>query len=410
MKKTALFLILLSTVLMPLVAQDGKFHLTWHGMVNPVAWWDSRQVVSGREGMMFFYPKAVEADADGNDLGGIPSLNMLAITTRLNLTIQGPDIWGARVKGFIEGDFTGSTDATLNCFRLRHAYINMRWTHADVLGGMYWYPMVIHEIMPNTQPLNMGAPFHPYARYAQLRYTHHLGALELMATAAFQTDNKSQGIDGASTAYLKHSSIPELNLQVRYNDLTEGIFFGAAYNLSVIRPRDFAIDILGNEYLTPQTFASHSFSIFGRGDSPSGWSLRVQALLNNNLYEGCTLGGYIEYAKLLDNGRWQYDYSPWHFTTCWIDISRIKGHWRPGIFVGYGCNIDRDKLDKLTADDHAYGRGMDINSLFRIQPHLTYATDMGLSLTAEVEYTQADYAATGKADNLRAILSAVYAF
>ena len=396
------------------LAQNDEWKLQWHGMVNPVAWWDSRQVVSGREGMMFFYPKPVVKDVNGDDLNGISSLNMLAITARLNLTISGPDIWGAKTKGFIEGDFTGSNETTINCFRLRHAYINMRWTHSEVLAGQYWYPMVIHEIMPNTQPLNMGAPFHPYARYVQARYTHHLGNWEMMGTAAFQLDNKSQGWAGSSTDYLKHSNVPELNAQFRYNGLAEGgPLVGVAYNLSVLHPRDTTRNVAGNTVLATENFASHSFSVFGRYDCPCGWSIRAQALLNNNLYEGCTMGGYIEHLEIA-NGKYNYDYTPWHFTTVWADISRIKGHWRPGIFIGYGFNNDLDLIAQ-SSDNAAhyykvYGRGQDIKNLFRVQPHVGYDTGKGLSLWAELEYTMANYTNSGKADNARLILSAVYAF
>ena len=383
------------------VAQNDGFQLTWHGMVNPVLWAETRDGISGREGMMYFYPKPVVLDADGHDLNGNGSLNMLAITARINLTIQGPEIWGARVKGFIEGDFTGSNETTINCFRLRHAYLDMRWTSAHLLAGQYWYPMVIHEIMPNTQPLNMGAPFHPYARYNQIRYTHHVGNWEVMAAAAFQLDNKSQGLDGSSTSYLKRSGLPEMNFQFRYNGLgDDGLFFGAAYNMLVLQP------IAGGE-----NFASHSFSIFGRYDCPCGWSLRAQALLNNNLYEGCTLGGYYWLNPVYTTYLKPHEgFHPWHFNTFWTDISKTKGAWRPGLFLGYGYNADVAALRSLREHDAIFGRGQELRSLWRIQPHITYATAKGLSLTAEMEYTCADYIESGNADNLRLILGACYAF
>lgn len=407
MKKAILILTVLLATMSGAKAQNDGFKLSWHGMVNPVAWGETRDGVSGREGMMYFYPKPVQLDSEGNDINGTPSLNMLAITARLNLTIQGPDIWGAKTKGFIEGDFTGSNETTINCFRLRHAYLNMRWEHADMLAGQYWYPMVVHEIMPNTQPLNMGAPFHPYARYNQLRYTHHLGNLELMGTAAFQLDNKSQGPLGSSTQYIKRSCVPEMNFQIRYNGLGDNnLFFGAAYNLLVVRPEDDAVAYMARLNRVGKNLPSHSFSLFARYDCPCGWSLRAQTLLNNNLYEGCTMGGYLIAQHVLNGNMF---YEPWHFTTMWLDISRTKGAWRPGIFVGYGYKNDIS-LPRFYRVNEAYGRGYDINTLFRVQPHLGYDTGKGLSLWGEVEYTVADYAEQGRADNTRFILSAVYAF
>lgn len=404
MKRLATTLFLLLALGQGLAAQDDGFRLAWHGMVNPVLWGETRDGISGREGMMYFYPKPVVRDAQGNDINGTPTLNMLAITARLNLTIQGPDVLGAKMKGFIEGDFTGSNETTINCFRLRHAYLDMRWNHDELLAGQYWYPMVVHEIMPNTQPLNMGAPFHPYARYSQVRYTRHQGHWEAMGAASFQLDNKSQGPAGGSTAYLKRSCVPEMTFQFRYNDLAEGLFFGAAYNLLAIRP-DGDHPVLVN----------HTFSLFARYDCPCGWSVRAQTLLNNNLYEGCTMGGYYyahPFTGILLPGTAPVEegYHAWHFNTVWLDISKTQGRWRPGVFMGYGYNDSEKEIREACAILDIYGRGMELRTLWRVQPHLTYAAGNGLSFTAEMEYTCADYTMLGKADNLRLILSGCYAF
>lgn len=410
MKKHLLAFSLVLMAVIPSFAQREGFKLTWHGFVNPVCWWDTRQVVSGRDGMMLFYPKPVNNDTNGEDLNGVSSLDVQSFTARINLTFQGPDVLGAKVKGFIEGDFTGASEATLNNLRLRHAYLNMRWEHSDMLFGQFWYPMVVQEIMPNTQPLNMGAPFHPYARYGQVRYTHHLNNWELMTTAALQLDNKSQGINGSTNDYQKHSSLPELNAQIRYNGLADdGIFAGLAYNMLIIRPRDSYQDLTNTKtFVTDQLFASHSFSAFARIDAKQ-WSFRAQTLLSNNLYEGCTMGGYVEHCEWNPAGMPTYSYRPWHFTTLWCDISKTKGAWQPGIFVGYGFNNDLDNaIDPVK--DLVYGRGHDIRTLFRIQPHIGYVTPVGLSFWAEAEYTVADYANSGRADNTRLILSALYAF
>ena len=98
------------------------FSLEWHGFVNPHYYADSRSVVGGREDMMLFYPKPVLLDSLGNDLNDGWQADMLAITARLGLKINGPEMLGAKTSAYIEGDFTGSTNATINDLRLRHAY------------------------------------------------------------------------------------------------------------------------------------------------------------------------------------------------------------------------------------------------------------------------------------------------
>ena len=173
MKKILVVLVLLVVSLVRLEAQEG-FHFDFHGFVNPHYYADSRSVVGGREDMMLFYPKPIVRDSLGHDINDGWQANMLAITARLNVRITGPEMLGAKTSAFVEGDFTGSTNATIDNLRLRHAYITLRWrrwvvddlyrTPHMLIMGQYWYPMVIHEIMPMTNPLNMGAPFHCYAR------------------------------------------------------------------------------------------------------------------------------------------------------------------------------------------------------------------------------------------------------
>ena len=394
MKKVLIGLVGLMGLMGSMRAQS-PFSLEWHGFVNPHYYADSRSVVGGREDMMLFYPKPILRDSLGRDINDGWQADMLAITARLNLTVHGPEIWGAKSRAFIEGDFTGATNATINNLRLRHAYIDMRWQHHRLLAGQYWYPMVIHEIMPMTNPLNMGAPFHCYARQPQVRYEYNIHGIEAVAVASWQLDNMSQGLlngtAASSTLFARHSLVPELNLQVRWT--AGAFFFGYAANLKTIQPQVQSVTTT----LQPSTakHTSFSWSLFGRYNGP-GFTVKAQALLNNSLYEGCSLGGYLMLADST--------FRDWHFNTVWLDVEKNTGHWRPGLFLGYAKNLDYGN----TAFVHCFGRGHDLEYLWRIQPRLTYSTLNGLSFTAEAEYTRAGYAeAVG---NLRLSLSMVYAF
>ncbi len=398
--------------------------LSWHGFVNPHFFLDTRQNITGKEEMMLFYPKPVVPDADGNDLNATPSMNLMSVTTRLNLTIDGPVLLNASMKGFIEGDFTSSLSADINSLRLRHAYVSMQWQNSSLLMGQYWHPMVLHEIMPLTNPLNTGAPFHPYARYNQLRYSHRLGNMELLAVAAFQLDSKSQGPDEryfygeavSGTKFATRSLVPELNVQVRYRNAR--LFVGAAANLLTLQPRSYVYDIDGGTHKTSQRFSLPSFSLFGMYHF-DGWTLKAQALLNDNLYESNTLGGYIERARL-NGDRWEYDYESWSFTTLWLDLSRSQGTWRPGLFLGFAGNnwANDDTQQPIGSYDMVFGRAFNIDCLYRIQPRLVYHTQGDLFFQAEVEYTAARYrmgdgtpgSTEHWADNCRFSLGATYNF
>ena len=393
MKKILVVLVLLVVSLVRLEAQEG-FHFDFHGFVNPHYYADSRSVVGGREDMMLFYPKPIVRDSLGHDINDGWQANMLAITARLGLTVKGPEILGANTLAYIEGDFTGSTNATINNLRLRHAYFRMNWDKHELTAGQYWYAMVVHEIMPMTNPLNMGAPFHCYARQPQIRYSYFpTGNWELLAVAQWQLDNMSQGllngILASSTLFARHSLLPELNAQLRYRN--GNLFMGAAANLKSIQPLVNSAGVASSQ----QLHRSLSYSIFGsyRFD---GITVKAQTLLNNSLYEGCSLGGY----QMLADG----SFRDWHFNTVWLDIERNRGHWRPGLFMGYAKNLDFGNADYT----YCFGRGHDLAYLWRVQPRLTYTTQKGLSLVGEAEYTYAGY--NEPVGNLRLSLSAVYAF
>lgn len=372
---------------------QSPFSLEWHGFVNPHYYADSRSVVGGREDMMLFFPKPRVLDSLGHDINDGWQANMLAITARLGLKVVGPEMLGANTMAYIEGDFTGSTNATINNLRLRHAYLRLNWDSHELTVGQYWYAMVVHEIMPMTNPLNMGAPFHCYARQPQVRYEYHLNGFEAVAVAQWQLDNMSQGLlNGApasSTTFARHSLVPELNAQLRYRK--GGLFLGAAVNAKTIQPVVNTTGMAADGTL----YTSLSYSVFG-SLTLKGVSFKAQTLLNNSLYEGCSLGGYL----MLADGTFE----DWHFNTVWLDVERNTGHWRPGVFMGFAKNIDYGNHAGLTI----FGRGHDMDYLWRVQPRLTYKTLKGIDFTAEAEYTVAGYAEP--VGNLRLSLSMVYAF
>ena len=404
MKKAFVFVGLFGILgLFGIVRAQSPFSFDFHGFVNPHYYADSRSVVGGREDMMLFYPKPIVLDSLGRDINDGWQADMLAITARLGLKINGPEMLGAKASAYIEGDFTGATNATIDNLRLRHAYIDMDWGGRHrLLMGQYWYAMVVHEIMPMTNPLNMGAPFHCYARQPQVRYEYHLGGLEAVAVAQWQLDNMSQGLlDGiptSSTQFARHSLVPEMNAQLRYR--AGGLFIGAAVNAKTIQPVVNTTGVASDGTL----HTSWSYSLFG-SLKLGGVTLKAQTLLNNSLYEGCSLGGYVVYTSVMGN---DIMFRDWTFNTVWLDLERNRGHWRPGIFLGYAQKQDEGPVLAIYSTTAVLGRGYNLDYLWRVQPRLTYTTGNGLSFIGEAEYTCAGY--QKPVANLRLSMSVVYAF
>ena len=368
-----------------LQAQKEGWRYRFSGFVDPQLFLDSRQVICGREGEMLFYPAPRLLDADGKDINAQPSLNMLAITTRMGFGIQAPDWNATRVSAYIEGDFTGSVESGINMLRLRHAYLQLNKSKSTLLLGQYWHPLVVPELMPGTRPLNMGVPFHPYSRYVQANYTYLSRHWRITAVTAFQLDNASDGPQGKQTQYLRNSCLPEFNLQLRY--LWNSGQLGVMAHETVIKPRQQVTDSRTQKtYRTETLFSSTAFSLFVK-QRMGLWQLNLQALYGDNLYEQGLLGGYIE--SPFDTLTHRYSYKPFGCATVWADFRRNTGIWRPGLFLGYGINTE---FGETVADGGTvYGRGFDLDRLWRVQPQLGFYPAEWLNFFAEIEYTEAKY-------------------
>ena len=128
MNKNILFLLLfISPFFLKAQEKDAEksYGIKFSGFVKNDFFFDSRQTTAVREGHFLLYPKNVDPDNDGMDINAAPSFNFLSIQTRLKGAITGPDAFGAKTSGLIEGAFFGHTDGDINGFRLRHAYMKL---------------------------------------------------------------------------------------------------------------------------------------------------------------------------------------------------------------------------------------------------------------------------------------------
>jgi hypothetical protein len=227
------FLVLMSVVVL---AQDEKqFGIRFSGFVKTDLFYDSRQTVDAREGHFLLYPKNELLDSKGLDINADGKLNILSIQTRLTGHITGPDAFGAKTSGLIEGAFFGNINSDINGFRLRHAFVKLTWEKSELLVGQYWHPMFVTACFPGTVSFNTGAPFEPFTRNPQVRFTKSFGKFSATGAAIEQIDFKDTGPDGESPKYLINSGIPELNLYLEYK--SDDFLIGGGVNHKVLRPR-----------------------------------------------------------------------------------------------------------------------------------------------------------------------------
>jgi hypothetical protein len=382
-----------------------KATLTWSGFVKAEAMYDTRQVVEAREGYLLLYPKNVSLDKYGEDINAQGSFNQYAMTARLGTKATGPDIFGANALAAIEGDFTGASNSENNSFRLRHAYMKLKWSHACIMAGQYWHPLNIPEMLPNVLSLNLGAPFHPLSRQPQIRVDVSKGKINAVFAITSQRDYMNNGPSGTSSLYLRNSTIPNLHTQIQF--ITENVFAGVGFDYKHIHPR-LVTDSL---YATNVAVNCFSYTAFIMAKTKP-LELKMQWVYGQGLNDHLLLGGYgITHIDPLTN---QHEYAPLTYISGWLTLRTTGKTWQGSLFAGYTKGLGAN--DVITGA--VYARDADIANIYRVAPMLSYINGK-LLLATEIEFTTAAY---GKPDakynvydaspvtNTRISLSAGYFF
>lgn len=390
MKLIFLIVYFVNGILIPVFSQPERElpAVVLGGFVRADAAWDSRLNVESREGFFVFWPKPVNLGNDGKDLNARPGFNMWAMTTRLNVRSHETTVGGGLAHTFLEGDFTGPSSIENNAFRLRHAYISIRWTHMSVLAGQYWTPLDVPEALPRPLALNTGAPFHSFARNPQLRLEWIEGKLKLVGALLTQRDYASPGPDGISADYLRFSPWPNLHFQLQFND-GKNWLLGAGIDCKQLMPR-LITDSLTQTFDKVKSVSLTAFGKLSRGN----FLFKFQGVLGQNLADHLMAGGYA--GEIIQPGEPIHYINLNHFFT-WAEVSYRLKDYEAGFFGGWIRNLGT----RRPAASRFYGRGENIAYAWRAAPRLGYHTGP-LSLWLEVEYTSAAY---GLPDNRYKIAS-----
>jgi hypothetical protein len=391
-------------------SKPPSFGLALSGFIKTDILYDSRQTVNVREGHYLLFPKGEMSDRDGLDLNAVPTFHLLSIQTRLLGRIAGPDAFGAKTSGLVEGEFFGTSDGDLNGFRLRHAFVKLDWPNTGLLVGQYWHPMFVVECSPEVVSFNTGAPFQPFNRSPQVRLTWKFGNWSLSATAMSQRDFVSPGPDGPSPAYARNAARPEFNLKL------QGVLprpaggetvFGLAANQSTIRPR---VSTQAG-YKSDETLSAWAGMAFGKFRTRAV-TVKAEAVYGGNLHHLTMLGGYAV-ERATDVGRGLVRYRALRTLALWGEISTNGPAVQAGLLAGWAKNGGAG----VDLAGPTYARGADIDSLFRLSPRLLVNSGK-VRAAAEVEWTGARYGlptSSGKVAGGRLVgnvrlLGAVYYF
>ncbi|TAJ10695.1 hypothetical protein DMA11_18705 [Marinilabiliaceae bacterium JC017] len=364
MKKIVLSIYTLLMISAITVGQEKKspVSLKLKGFVNYEMIYDSRQVVTARDGDVLLYPAAVSEDPNGKDLNAVSQFNALAITSRLQGLISGPDALGAKTSGMISADFFGTTNEKVGIVRLRQAYLKLKWDKSELLLGKAWHPLFITEVFPKVLSFGAAIPFYPLSRAPQVSYTVKGGRFEWTGALAAQQDFASAGPNGRTPSYLMNTGMPEVDSRLVYRG--EKLLLGVGAGFWKLKPR--LVSATG--YQTEETVNGMMINAFGKL-SLKGATIRGGYLYGKNLSHLFMFGGY-GVSEVSDDEQQIESYTPTAASSLWADIEGGKGKVTWGFFAGYTKNLGADT--DITGP--VYAVGSTIDNYMRFSPRLAYTT------------------------------------
>ncbi len=399
--KKLIFIVIIILPLLSLSQEEKKFGIKFSGFVKTDVFFDSRQTTDVREGHFLLYPANEILDVNGDDINAKSKFNILSIQTRLRGKITGPDAFGAKTSGLIEGAFFGNIGTDINGFRLRHAFVKLNWTNTELLVGQFWHPMFVTSCFPGTVSFNTGAPFQPFSRNPQIRLTQNFGNFKIIATALEQIDFVSTGPKGNSPKYLINSSVPEFNLRFEYK--SDALLFGIGGNYKSLMPR---LKIAHTYYVQGERVIENyktnqrvsGISLFGYLKfKPKPLTIKIYGVYGQMMYSMTNLGGYAETKFVQEEfihiapdsiiyKTINIKYSPIGTMSTWVDIHTNGKTWQFGLFGGYSKNLG--SKDTIVGENHS--RGSNIDYVYRISPRVIINSGK-FRIAPEIEYTVAAY-------------------
>lgn len=393
---------------------NAPLGIKFGGFLRHDAIWDSRQVVGAREASVLLWPRDVVKDAAGTDINEASHFQMLAIISRLSGAITGPDVLGAKTSGILEAEFFGNTEASINEFRLRHAWIRLDWANTQLGLGQYWNPLTVIECYPGVVNFSTGAPFMPFNRNPQIRLTQKIKNFNVVLAAVSQRDFSS------STEPYRNSGLPAGHLQVQYK--TEAFVAGVASHLEQLRPK-----LSGGTPLQASNERVTSLSLEAYAKlTTKPVIVKAQVFSGQNAGSFVMLGGFVGYTL---PGKVE-TYQTMNTQSAWVDFTSTNKKIAPGLFFGYTENKGaNDPVAGAVAATYGLPAALSgigagtgrrtINNIYRVSPRVEFLFNK-LRFGLEYELTAAEWGDAEqdgtasqnltRVKNHRAILATIFSF
>lgn len=360
-----------------------------YGYVKLDAFYDSRKVVSGREGHFLLWPAPPDLDTEGNDLADKPSFNMLAVQSNFGLKVSGPIILNANSTAKIEGDFFGQKNDNINLLRLRHAFLKLSWEKTDLLVGQFWNPVFNLEAFPYTVSFTTGTPVLPFSRNPQIKLSHKTGNFKFSGIVLSQRDYPSYGPDPAdpsvsipSSHFLKNSALPEFHAKIGYKKKFDNMTLkaGAGAGYKQIMPRT----VTNTGYKTDATVPGMSATAYlSLGNKK--FRIATGGIYGNNATDVMSIGGFAV-KGICDTTKNFYNYTTLSSGSLWADLSYNTDNFHFGVLGGYVKHLGA--ADPIVG--MSWGLANNMAYLYRIAPRVWYQKK-SFRISFEIEHTAAAF-------------------
>ena len=416
--KTSLFILLALVISVTAFANDttkveqkrDPYEFEVYGFIRNDFTYDSRKTLASVGELFNFIPMDEQLNSLGEDLNAVPSTRLLAVVSRLGFNFNSPEFNGVRFNAKIETDFAGAGTSYF-LFRIRQAYVGVKWQHHQIIAGQTWHPMS-GDLLPSIVSLNTGAPFNAFSRTPLIRYNAFTGPVTLSAAAIYQMQYTSPGPDGSSTKYQVFGGMPELYVGATY--AANGLKVGIGGEYMSLRPRTTA-EYNGEMVKVKESVGSFATQLFAQY-AMKNFTVAAKSIYGQNTAHLLMMSGYGVCGVKADG--YSRLYSPLTQSSTWLTAAyhtaRENHNIRATILGGYMKNLGAKEA--LT---NVYVRGYDnIDQIFRVAPSIQYLYK-GLVLGVEYEYTgvmygtpQTNFSVAGDhlVSNHRAYVMLVYNF
>lgn len=413
MKKTQLIFASIASLLFSnaLFSQEKpkEWDVSLYGFARADYIFDSRQSAQVREYHLNLYPLDKKLDANGDDINATGASNFLSVVSRLGVNFKGPNVWGAKASGKLEGDFFGNTQESIGLFRLRHAYAQLAWEKSSLTLGQTWYPSFVPEVFPGVANFSTGIMFNPFGWVGQIRFRQSLTSnLSLDLVAYKDREFQASVVSGnANNSPTFNSTTPTLHAQLQYK--TKNLIAGVGAEYQSLKPVITSGGLASDEKLN-STMLMGYFKY-----SNENVVAKFYGISGGNLHHLVMLGGYASYAET--NGI--DSYKPTKTSAFWVDIASNKPNVAPGVFFGYTKNSGLEDANYKSL----YVRGVSgtrvVDNVWRASARVDFKQNK-FKISPELEYTAATWgdlktdATSGNNEtnvgNFRALVSASYSF